>query len=167
MVSNASELFPEPLRPVMTVNVLRGISTLMFFRLCWRAPCTVIRSSIAGKLLWSNEPFERRGGRGVNGRRESSEFNNEQGCGRLPPAGGRSHCRGFTRPLRTLARSGGIGLPKHYRLNLAAGQIENRSCHLGRTRCVPPSGALEPIRRNRTSSYWRGPSGKPESQESL
>src|SRR5579883_32917 len=29
----------------MTVNVLRGISTSIFFRLCWRAPCTVMRSS--------------------------------------------------------------------------------------------------------------------------
>jgi hypothetical protein len=33
---------PEPLRPVTTVKVLRGISTLMFFRLCWRAPRTVM-----------------------------------------------------------------------------------------------------------------------------
>src|SRR5216684_743192 len=46
MVSKASELFPDPLRPVITVRLLRGISTSMFFRLCWRAPCTVIRSSI-------------------------------------------------------------------------------------------------------------------------
>src|SRR5215475_9627110 len=42
MVSKASEDFPEPLRPVITVRVLRGISTEMFFRLCWRAPLTVI-----------------------------------------------------------------------------------------------------------------------------
>src|SRR5580658_787451 len=43
MVSKASELFPDPLSPVITVKVLRGISTLMFFRLCWRAPCTEMR----------------------------------------------------------------------------------------------------------------------------
>src|SRR5262249_38369864 len=42
MVSKASEDFPEPLKPVITVKVLRGISTEMFFRLCWRAPLTVI-----------------------------------------------------------------------------------------------------------------------------
>src|SRR5579859_3209533 len=42
MVSKASEDLPEPLRPVITVRVLRGISTEMFFRLCWRAPRTVI-----------------------------------------------------------------------------------------------------------------------------
>src|SRR5437879_1830714 len=46
MVSKASEDFPDPLSPVITVKVFRGISTSMFFRLCWRAPCTVIRSSI-------------------------------------------------------------------------------------------------------------------------
>src|SRR6266581_4164832 len=40
MVSNASEDFPDPLSPVITVSVLRGISTLMFLRLCWRAPRT-------------------------------------------------------------------------------------------------------------------------------
>ena len=30
----------------MTVNVLRGISTSMFLRLCWRAPCTLMRVSM-------------------------------------------------------------------------------------------------------------------------
>src|SRR5260370_13556579 len=38
MVSNAREDLPEPERPVMTVRLFRGISTLMFFRLCCRAP---------------------------------------------------------------------------------------------------------------------------------
>jgi hypothetical protein len=33
MVSKAREELPEPLRPVTTVKVLRGISRLMFFRL--------------------------------------------------------------------------------------------------------------------------------------
>src|SRR5712675_2356786 len=42
MVSKASEDFPDPLSPVITVRVLRGISTSMFFRLCWRAPRTVM-----------------------------------------------------------------------------------------------------------------------------
>src|SRR6185437_2296996 len=42
MVSKASEDLPDPLRPVITVSVLRGISTEMFFKLCWRAPRTVI-----------------------------------------------------------------------------------------------------------------------------
>ena len=55
MVSNASEDFPEPLNPVITVKVLRGISTSIFLRLCWRAPCTVIRLSMgreAGDFLF-------------------------------------------------------------------------------------------------------------------
>jgi hypothetical protein len=30
----------------MTVSECLGISTSMFLRLCWRAPCTVMRSSI-------------------------------------------------------------------------------------------------------------------------
>ena len=42
MVSKASEDLPEPLRPVITVRVLRGISTSIFLRLCWRAPRTEI-----------------------------------------------------------------------------------------------------------------------------
>src|ERR1017187_1676169 len=42
MVSKASDDLPEPLRPVITVRVLRGIWTLMFLRLCWRAPRTVM-----------------------------------------------------------------------------------------------------------------------------
>src|SRR5438270_10360146 len=42
MVSKASDDLPEPLSPVITVNVLRGISTEMFFKLCWRAPRTVM-----------------------------------------------------------------------------------------------------------------------------
>src|SRR5579863_2178745 len=46
MVSNASEDLPEPLRPVITVRLLRGISTSMFLRLCWRAPWTEICFSI-------------------------------------------------------------------------------------------------------------------------
>src|SRR5713226_4677189 len=40
MVSKARDDLPEPERPVMTVRLLRGISRLMFFRLCWRAPRT-------------------------------------------------------------------------------------------------------------------------------
>src|SRR6266436_6875132 len=40
MVSKAREDLPDPERPVITVRELRGISTLMFLRLCWRAPRT-------------------------------------------------------------------------------------------------------------------------------
>src|SRR5208282_5827150 len=40
MVSKASELLPDPDRPVTTVRVLRGMRTLMSRRLCWRAPRT-------------------------------------------------------------------------------------------------------------------------------
>src|SRR5450432_3808579 len=42
MVSNASEDFPEPDRPVNTTSRSRGISRSTFFRLCSRAPRMVI-----------------------------------------------------------------------------------------------------------------------------
>src|SRR5271165_1587566 len=71
MVSKASDDLPDPLRPVTTVRVLRGITTSMFLRLCWRAPCTVICLSIwagdfslasgGSRLLgsWKNEGMKR------------------------------------------------------------------------------------------------------------
>ena len=42
MVSKASELFPEPDRPVMMTSLSRGISREMSLRLCSRAPRTLI-----------------------------------------------------------------------------------------------------------------------------
>src|SRR3990172_1181059 len=45
MVWKASEDFPDPEMPVSTTNLSRGISTVTFFRLCSRAPRTMIRSS--------------------------------------------------------------------------------------------------------------------------
>ncbi len=44
MVSNTSELLPEPETPVNTVSRRLGISTLTSLRLFSRAPCTRIRS---------------------------------------------------------------------------------------------------------------------------
>jgi hypothetical protein len=44
MVSNANDDLPEPDRPVMTTSLSRGISTVMFLRLCSRAPTTTILS---------------------------------------------------------------------------------------------------------------------------
>src|SRR6185369_14963019 len=49
IVSKAREDLPEPERPVITVNRSRGISTLMFLRLCWRAPLTLMRSMAIAK----------------------------------------------------------------------------------------------------------------------
>src|SRR5262245_5770924 len=48
MVSNASELLPEPERPVTTINLSLGISRDTFFKLCTRAPCTAIVVRAAG-----------------------------------------------------------------------------------------------------------------------
>src|SRR5215470_15433126 len=44
MVSKASEDLPDPESPVITTSLSRGISTSMFFRLCSRAPRTLIWS---------------------------------------------------------------------------------------------------------------------------
>src|SRR6185503_18182216 len=49
MVSKARDDLPEPDRPVITVKRSRGMSTLMFFRLCWRAPLTLMRSMAIAK----------------------------------------------------------------------------------------------------------------------
>src|SRR5579864_9110368 len=46
MVSKASEDFPEPESPVMTTKRSRGISRLMFLRLCSRAPRIISLSAI-------------------------------------------------------------------------------------------------------------------------
>src|SRR5262245_60353339 len=53
MVSNASELLPEPDNPVTTISLSRGISTEMFFRLWTRAPCIAIdeRAETLGLVL--------------------------------------------------------------------------------------------------------------------
>src|SRR5689334_12807040 len=40
MVSKASDDLPEPLGPVTTTSRSRGRLTVMFCRLCWRAPRT-------------------------------------------------------------------------------------------------------------------------------
>src|SRR3989339_924404 len=45
IVSNAKEDFPEPEIPVKTIILLRGISTVIFLRLCVLAPLTIIKSS--------------------------------------------------------------------------------------------------------------------------
>src|SRR5574337_1911291 len=45
MVSKASEDFPEPEIPVSTTRRSRGSSTVMFLRLCSRAPRTMMRSN--------------------------------------------------------------------------------------------------------------------------
>ena len=46
IVSNASDDLPEPESPVNTTILLRGIETVTFFKLCVRAPLTIISSLI-------------------------------------------------------------------------------------------------------------------------
>src|SRR6476619_3943679 len=51
MVSKARDDLPDPERPVMTVRLSRGIAISIPFRLCSRAPRTVIWVSI-GSILF-------------------------------------------------------------------------------------------------------------------
>ncbi len=52
MVSKASDDFPEPESPVITVRVPRGISTSIFLRLCTLAPITLrVAPDSAGALI--------------------------------------------------------------------------------------------------------------------
>jgi hypothetical protein len=46
MVSKASELLPEPLNPVITTSLSRGMLRLIFFRLCSAAPVIWIAFSV-------------------------------------------------------------------------------------------------------------------------
>src|ERR1700754_2893196 len=52
MVSNASDDFPEPDRPVNTTSLSRGISRSTFLRLCSRAPRIVIARIAEPALGW-------------------------------------------------------------------------------------------------------------------
>src|SRR6185503_12174586 len=55
MVSNASDDFPDPDSPVMTVSLSRGMETSMFLRLCSRAPRTNSASSAIARVSWKAE----------------------------------------------------------------------------------------------------------------
>src|SRR3989338_4264672 len=51
IVSKAREDFPEPESPVKTTILFRGISTVIFLRLCVRAPLTMILSFVLFFIL--------------------------------------------------------------------------------------------------------------------
>src|ERR671933_301979 len=60
MVSKASELLPLPERPVTTTITSRGRETVMFFKLCSRAPWTAIAlSAIFGCPLFESCSYEK------------------------------------------------------------------------------------------------------------
>src|SRR5215510_14135438 len=44
MVSKASDDFPEPLKPVITTSLSRGMESVRFLRLCSRAPPILMNS---------------------------------------------------------------------------------------------------------------------------
>src|SRR2546428_6902250 len=49
MVSKARDDLPEPLRPVMTTSLSRGIFSVRFLRLCSRAPPILINSLLTDR----------------------------------------------------------------------------------------------------------------------
>jgi ferrochelatase len=53
-VSKASDDFPDPLSPVMTVSALRGMRTVMFLKLCSRAEesCRLIAAALDETIDW-------------------------------------------------------------------------------------------------------------------
>src|SRR5438128_11288036 len=55
MVSKASDDLPEPETPVMTTNLLGGMTTSMFLRLCSRAPRMTMESMVGRNLTVSTE----------------------------------------------------------------------------------------------------------------
>src|ERR671927_445043 len=59
MVSNTSELLPEPETPVKTVSRRFGSSTLTSLRLFTRAPCTRIRSWVSATCMRSRRTARR------------------------------------------------------------------------------------------------------------
>src|SRR5712664_3958076 len=81
MVSKAREDLPEPERPVITVRELRGISTLMFLRLCWRAPRTTsfVRPMIPKRSLHRSLPAVCRRRRTVGTLRPGITFHDSRG----------------------------------------------------------------------------------------
>src|SRR5262249_30232560 len=94
MVSNASDDFPEPLRPVITTRRSRGISTERFFRLCWRAPRTAIT------LLTEVIPRQRLS------RQWSVLSNNRTLAGDCAPTANRCYCRLEPEDLAEWSRTG-------------------------------------------------------------
>src|SRR6266478_4246770 len=104
MVSKAREDLPEPERPVMTVRELRGISTLMFLRLCWRAPRTtsLVRPMIPKRSLHRSRACSRQALTHSGYTEARITFHNSRGitpgstlARSLARAAYRKHCRHF------------------------------------------------------------------------
>src|SRR5258706_9404421 len=65
MVSKANDDLPLPLIPVMTTSWLRGRLTLIFLRLCSRAPMTSMNSCpVRSSNFFSGADFDMKWGRG-------------------------------------------------------------------------------------------------------
>src|SRR6185437_13631841 len=58
MVSNAREDLPEPLKPVTTTSLSRGIWSVRFLRLCSRAP-PILMNSLLTDPVFRNQTIEK------------------------------------------------------------------------------------------------------------
>src|SRR3990172_8421955 len=120
MVSKASDDLPDPETPVITVSVFRGISRLMFLRLCSRAPrMTMCVLDMAWhQLLSRQDGCRRRAGAAAAGelrpRRRRARSRNPSarpGSRRTSAAGNGPPYRAF--PAEDLGQAEGFGRGDH------------------------------------------------------
>ena len=77
-MSNAKDDLPLPLKPVITTSLSRGISTVIFFKLCCLAPLTINLSCIMHNLISNLFVFKQRFENVVTP--NSRKYCNEQTC---------------------------------------------------------------------------------------
>src|SRR5262245_29646834 len=82
MVSKASDDFPEPLKPVITTSLSRGMFSVRFFRLCSRAP------PILMKPLLTNQISVNRQSSNLREKRLGSKENASKSAFRIVECGG-------------------------------------------------------------------------------
>src|SRR3989442_1436341 len=148
MVSKASEDLPDPESPVMTVRAFRGISTVMFLRLCSRAPRTTNDSldidseptrvlasrSTLPNLLLKPSPFPTLALPHGSGRAGRADHPRHRG-GRSPAGDGPGG--GTARGLRHARAGRGVDLPLGGRADgggRGARGTEDRCVEVGRAR---------------------------------
>src|SRR5258708_2336990 len=142
-MSKASVDFPEPETPVTTVNRLRGIATLMFFKLCSRALWISIAPSPRMREEGGSRSERVRGVPSAASYSRSARPVCELGCPATsagvpahtivppasPPSGPRSTIQSAART--PAAGGGGRGLPEPQVLEPDAGERLERPLHLG------------------------------------
>src|SRR6266481_1507867 len=101
MVSNASEDFPDPDRPVNTTSRSRGTDSVKSFRLCSRAPLMVMRS--IGTFFSGLRKVDDEGRRG--GGHQAAALPHHPALGDAGAAAGVKHCSNRLQALAYSARA--------------------------------------------------------------